>query len=217
MSAAVAKVFDRAPEVRQLFGVVTSADDDGVVVRGDDGVARQALRAVSCLVAPREGDRVLLSGAGAEWYALAVLQRDGDDVSLEAEGDVTLRSRRGAVSVAGAGEVRVMSGEAVRLAAGEVSVDAGRLQLAARVVEHVGALVSAQVDTVKVIAQAIDTSAERVTQRAKRVMRFVEDLDALRAGSVDHAIRELWQVRAKDAMLTARQLVKMDGDQIHMG
>lgn len=217
MSAAVAKVFERAPEARQLFGVVTVVDDDGLRVRGDDGESRTVLRAVSCLVAPREGDRVLLAGAGAEWYALAVLQRDGDAVELEAEGDVTLRSRRGAVTVAGAGEVRVMSGEAVRLAAGEVSVDAGRLQLASKVVEHVGALVSAQVDTVKVLAKAIDSTAERVTQRAKRVFRFVEELDALRAGHVDQAVSELWQLRAKDAMLTAQHLVKMDGDQIHMG
>lgn len=217
MSAAVTKVFERAPEARQLFGVVTGADADGLRVRGDDGETRAVLRAVSCLVAPREGDRVLVAGNGAEWYALAVLQRDGDDVELEAEGDLTLRARRGAVTVAGAGEVRVMSGEAVRLAAGEVSVDAGRLQLASRVVEHVGALVSAQVDTVKLLAKAVDTTAERVTQRAKRVMRFVEELDALRAGSVDQAVSELWQLRAKDAMLTARQLVKMDGDQIHMG
>jgi len=216
MSAAVAKVFDRAPEVRQLFGVVT-ATDDGLRVRGDDGETRVVLRAVSCLVAPREGDRVLISGAGAEWYALAVLQREDDAVELEADGDLTVRSRRGAVSVAAASEVRLMAGEAVRLAAGEVSVDAGRMQLAARAVEHIGALVSAQVDTVKVLAKAIDTTAERVTQRAKRVFRFVEELDALRAGNVDQAVSELWQLRAKDAMLTARHLVKMDGDQIHMG
>ena len=122
-----------------------------------------------------------------------------------------------AVTVAGDGPVHLMSAEAVRVASGEVSVDAARVNIAARVVEHVGALVSAQVDAVKVVAQAIDTSAERVTQRAKRVMRFVEDLDALRAGSVDHAVRELWHLRAQDALLMARKLVKMDGDQIHMG
>jgi predicted O-linked N-acetylglucosamine transferase (SPINDLY family) len=43
---------------------------------------------------------------------------------------------------------------------------------------------------VKCIARAIDTVVERVTQRAKRVYRFVEEFDQLRAEHIDYILAD---------------------------
>ncbi len=50
-----------------------------------------------------------------------------------------------------------------------------------------------------------------------RAYRFVEEMEHVRAGSIDYAARENVRFHGRNALVTAQQLVKMDGEQIHMG
>jgi DNA anti-recombination protein RmuC len=77
--------------------------------------------------------------------------------------------------------------------------------------------VDAEVSRMRATFATVDTVMERLSQRAKRVYRFVEELDQLRARRADYAAKETFQVHAHDTLLTSDQLVKIDGDQIHVG
>ena len=79
------------------------------------------------------------------------------------------------------------------------------------------AVARAELTRARVEAGAIDTVADRVTERVQRSYRTAEEFDHLRAGVIDHAARETLKLRSHDAVLTAEGLVKVDGAQIHLG
>jgi hypothetical protein len=96
----------------------------------------------------------------------------------------------------------------VRAAKGSVAVEE---------LGFLGRLVHAQVEKLALAAEEVDTVLARLTQRAKRVFRFVEEIDQTRAGTVDMRARGLVGIRGENAVLAARVLAKVDGEQIHLG
>jgi hypothetical protein len=73
------------------------------------------------------------------------------------------------------------------------------------------------VTKIALVAQEADTILTRLTQRAKRVFRFVEEIDQTRAGTVDLRAENLIGIRGENAIISARVLAKVDGEQIHLG
>ena len=179
----------------------------------------EANRALSCLLAPEVGDRVLLVRAepgGA--YILAVLTRPK-------EGPLRVRSPHDLSIEAPAGRVTVGSAEGIALqSAKSISMGAGRLELRAREAElfleglqYLGERIEATVGQLHTRAEALHSVAERCVQRLKRSYRVVEELDHHRAEQVDFSVRANFALRAKNALVAAKELIKLDGDQIHLG
>jgi hypothetical protein len=201
--------------------------DTGTVVRGVDGAvhvqaatgARVARRAASCLVAPQEGDRVLLALEGGQTWVLAVLERlGGGPLPLDLEGgDVRLRVPHGRLEVSAAAGADLVSGGAVEVVAPTLGLTADEARVAVSRVGVFGGFVAAQVERVQVVAGALDGTIERLTQRIKRSLRLVEESDQVRAGSLDYRADGVVQLQGRTAVVTAEQLVKVDGAQIHVG
>ncbi|MBM4359035.1 MAG: DUF3540 domain-containing protein [Deltaproteobacteria bacterium] len=203
----------------QASGVVTRREGPSFVVRAGSELVT-AERAVSCLVEPEIGDRVLLvreAEGGA--FVLAVLRRDSANTTtrLSLEGDVALTVGSGALEVLAREGVTIASPKEVALVAGELRAAASRARTALGELVHVGASVLGQVDTVKLVGQALDVVVERSIARAKRAFRFVEESDTVRAGEIDQRAEGLASLRGEHAVVTAEKLVKVDGGQIHVG
>ncbi len=214
----VAKRQVPAAEATQRTGYVVRVEGSTCVIRREDGEHR-ARRAVSCLVDPELGDRVLFAVAedGAA-FVLAVLEREEEGAAtLSLDRDLALRLpngrydvvTRGGVGIVSTGDVSVVSaGVEVRAAEGRVGVE--KLTVLAR-------SLLAEVATAKVVAGAIDSVLDRVTQRVKRAYRTVEELDQLRAERVDYRAEKAMHLSAEDALVTATGVVKLDGEHIHLG
>lgn len=202
----------------QRSGVVERVDDRSFTVRTAAGSVR-ARRAVSCLVEPEEGDRVLVAEVDAEeFWLLAVLERDrGAAVRLCAEGDLEVRLSQGRFSVAAQGGIDLATGGDVAVAAGAVDVHTDRARVTAGALEYLGATLSAEVERMKVFAVRCEEMYETWSQRVKRSYRTVSERDQLRAEQIDYAARENLSLRGENTVVTARELVKLDGEQIHLG
>jgi hypothetical protein len=188
----------------EATGTVVAVTDGAFGVwTGDETV--EAKRAVSCLVAPEEGDLVrLVRLVTADAYVLAVLERPtGRCARISTDGDLALELPSGRFTVSAAEGIDLVSREAVSFAA-------DRLEARARE----GSLF---LGSVKLIAGAVDTMLERLSQSAKRVFRRVEEVDHLRAGQIDYAAEGLTRLHGEHTLVTARELVKADGKQIHFG
>ncbi len=202
----------------EVAGHVVGLRPSELIVRaGDHEYA--AKRAMSCLVAPCLGDRVLLAVIDdGSAYVLAVLEREGEEPAvLDAGRSTQLRVARGrldlvaeeGVGLASPGEVSLVSPKLeVRALEGKIGVD----RLLA-----VGTELVAEAVRLRSVAGAVETVADRVTQRVKRVFRFVEELDQLRARRVDYTAKKALHLHGENSLLTAEKLVKMDGENIHMG
>ncbi|WP_437986020.1 DUF3540 domain-containing protein [Sorangium sp. So ce117] len=196
--------------------VVRAAGGVFVVATGSAEV--EARRAVSCMVEPAAGDVVLVSvlpERGA--YILAVLERQGSDLCVVLDGDLHVKLPRGRFVLGAAEGVTLASGKEVGVVAGELKVNARRGSLLVESLSYLGTAVQAEIEKAKVKAAAFDASFERVTQRLKRVYRFVEEIEQLRAERVDYVAKKNMSLRGENTLVTAEELVKLDGAQIHLG
>jgi hypothetical protein len=183
-----------------LMAEVLRVGDDGVTVafQGEELIAR---RAVSCLVEPEPGDVVLVGGPGTQPYVLAVLERPtGAALRLAAAGDVTLA----------AGGRLALQGDEVQVKARAVSVFAGMLSVG-------GGRILATVAKAKLVANLVETMADRLMSRATRSHRFVEESEHLRARHVDYRAEKHLHMQADAATVQGGVLVKVDAGQIHLG
>ena len=171
-------------------------------VRGEDievtsgGIAFTARRALSCIVEPAVGDRVLVARSldARESYVLAVLERDHDaPVTLVSPRDTELRVT---------GTLALVADDAT-IAAPRFSLLTGRARVHAT--------------RVTAILGTVESLLDRTVQRVKQVFRVVEEVDHVRAGRIDYEATATMSLHAENTTITAEGLVKMDGEQIQLG
>jgi hypothetical protein len=182
-------------------GEVLGPEGEGfaMLLGGQRAVAR---RAFSCLVEPAAGDLVLVAVAGGERYILAVLERRGDEA-------LRLTLAEGASITAAAGRIDI--------AAGTVAIEADAAQVAATTLGVSAGRTDVRLGPVRLIAEAIETMAERIIGRFRRSYRFVEEGEHLRARDIDHRASGHLHLRGDTTAVQAKALVKVQSGQIHLG
>lgn len=212
-------------EVAQLVGTVLRVEGRIFVVGTERGEVRSQ-RAVSCLVEPLVHDFVLVAafppakgqlGRDAHGYVLAVLERESKDVSLGCDGNMDVTLREGRFRVVSKEGVALVSPKEVQVVSESVSIHASTAKLVAREIVAVGASVLGELVDVKLRGTILDKVFDRVSERVQRSFRRVEELDQLRAKQIDHLADETLSLRSASAVVTAEDLVKIDGEQIHFG
>jgi len=191
-------------DVTQEQGLVLRRDGDSFVVRAGSGDFR-ARRAVSCLVEPQTDDLVLVAATErGTCYVLAVLERDeGAPTRLVAEGDLEIAAERGRVSITAKEELALASSHGIELAAASLGLKA----LDARLVA----------ERIKAYATSLDSVFDRWSQRVKRSYRTVEEADHLRAERIDYEAQRTVNLHGQNTVVTAQEIVKVDGGQILVG
>ena len=121
------------------------------------------------------------------------------------------------MSLASTEGVHIASSQDVSVVAGQFNVNAVEGVIGLQQLSYVGRLIKSEVEKVKVFAGSVDSWLDRLSQRVKRVYRTVEDLDQLKAGRIDHSAKKTMHLHGQHTLMTAQELVKLDGEQIHMG
>jgi hypothetical protein len=183
------------------------------------GVEYRAERAASCLLRPAAGDEVLVALLpDRRAFVLAVLTRDETKRSeIRVDGDLRIASDKGRVSISGSEGVAVVTPRDVEMVAGRITLKSAATALASEAITVVGKAVVLELDRVKLGARTFDSVLERFTQRVKRAIRTVEETDHLRAERIDYAAEKSLAMYGENAVVTAKELVKVDGGQIHLG
>lgn len=178
------------------------ARDGAGFILVQDGQELAARRAFSCLVEPEPGDLVLLGRTGAGGYILAVLERRGAaPMRLALPDGATL----------GTGEGRL------NLAAGTLVMEAETTQVATRTLGLSADRTEAQLGRATLVAEALETLAQRIIGRFRRSYRFVEESEHLRARDIDQRASGHLSLKGDVATVQAGLVVKVDGAQVHLG
>lgn len=215
MTQLAKKLTPHDPAAHQTTATVLRVEGRTLVLSGE----ARAQRATSCLVAPEPGDYVLVATDGyGESYVLAVLRREDEArVKLTADGDLEI--------VAPAGKVAIVSREGVDIAtSGDVGVAARAVSMRARVgsmvferLSYIGDAVRAEVGKARLEGGVLERFVDRVSETVKRSFRTVEELDQVKAKRIDYGAEQSIALHSENTVVAAKELVKVDGAQIHVG
>ncbi len=206
---------DRPNERMRSARVLLSRGNRFSVRFEDESGEAVAERAASCLLAPCPGDRVLVAQV-PEAFVLAVLERDAArPAEVAFDGDATIRSR-GRLDLQAREGVRVTT-KAFELVSRSLSLASGKADMLFERLDAVAATARASFDEAGLVAKTCDVVAERIAQRAERVYRFVSQLDQLRARHFDYRADHSAQIKGENTVIAARQVARMDGEQVHIG
>jgi len=182
-------------------GTILAREGDAWLL-GSAGEEMLARRAFSCLVEPTPGDVVLLGGDAARPFILAILERPGGaPMRLDLPDGATLGAEDGRLNIA-AGTL-VMEAATGQVAIGTLAVNAAR--------------VDGRVGRLGLVAEAIETIAERIIGRFRRSYRFVEESDHLRARDIDQRASGHLGLKGDTAAIQAGAVVKVNANQVHIG
>ncbi len=207
---------ERRPFQANGFVIGYEAKQAIVEVDGDVFTVR---RAASCLIEPVPGDRVLVAGdLPDELFVIAVLERDtSTTLSITVEGSLTLGAPDGRVSIAAGRGLDLASVGEMTLTTSELAVRAPKGQLFFDQLVYTGLKVLAHVERIRLVGEFLDLIADRINQKIKRSFRTVEEVDQVRSNQIDYRAEKNMSLRGQNALVTAKELVKLDGDQIHVG
>jgi hypothetical protein len=214
----VARKPRRAVDIFQQRGRVARVE--GAVIAVDTGEGTyEAKRALSCLVEPIQGDVVLVAiGDDGVSHVLAVLEREGrEPAHVSVDRDMTVKLSKGRFTVAAQDGIDLATARDVTVASAGVSVTAAEGSFVLKRLAYLGSVVHAEVERVKHAGIVLDSVLERVSQRVKRSIRLVEEVDHVRAAEIDYSAKSNMHLRGHNAIVTAEELVKIDGEQIHLG
>ncbi len=202
------------------YGLLVEDGGEAFVVAcaGDSYTAR---RAVSCLIRPEAGDTLLLSfDASGRCYILAVLERPGGATApkiLEMEGQVQLRIQRGGLKIAAAETLSLAAERQIALAAEHLTLDARQGSARIEELSFIGRMFRSRVETVKHIADTLDTIVRRVVQRLTSSYRYIEEHEEIQSASTRLLVEGTLTMQTQNTMHTAEGHIKIDAEQIHLG
>lgn len=183
-----------------------------------DGHWQPARVAAGCLLRPEEGDLVLWFVDQDAAWVLHVLERAPGErapqVSLPA-GTVLGTQDEGALHLR-AGSLHVEC-QAMAVNSDEVSVTTRAARLVADSCLSVGRLAESAFATFKLVGEHFSAFFDRAHSHAREHHRTSQELDLVKAGSLDLRAEQLASLHAANVAVDGEQLVKLRGGQIHMG
>jgi hypothetical protein len=203
-----------------VYGRVTGKCDGrfGVFTPAGPCTARVAL---SCMIAPEPGDKVLLSRDTEDaGYILAIVERPGAGsrgVTLGFEGPVSLDVKGGGFSVSAAEDVTMTARRSVSLASAVLEISAGTGEVRIGVLNFLGKALSSRIKRMKIVADAVDAVFRRSVQRMTSSYRYVEEHEEIQSASTRMLVDGTLTLQTRTTMLTAEGHIKIDAEQIHLG
>jgi hypothetical protein len=152
----------------------------------------------------------MVAGASEDaLYLIAVIaQADPGHATLAVGGELTLRST---------GALALQSGTAVHTHAPEWQLNAERAQCKVDTLDYQGAEVRFSVLVSRFVGRACEVVLDRLHLLTRSSFRLTEEVEQVRAGQIDMQASSTLRLHAKNTLVTSKELVKVDAEQIHMG
>jgi len=205
-------------KVVEEVGRVILVDGESLVVRTISGSYR-CKRAASSLVDPQPGDPVLVVRLpGERCYVLDVVEREaGTQTRITLPGDLAVELPSGRLQVSSEQGIDLLSGAKLNIVSHYLNVCATEGDIALRRLRFVGRYLRSHIEKVSVAARSAESMLDRFSQTVKRSYRTVLEHEQLRAESIRCWAKQTISIQSGDALVTAKKLVKLNGEQVHMG
>ncbi len=168
-----------------------------------EGEPRPAIRAAGCLLDPQEGDTVL-AYCGEEALPIVV------SVLLSGEGGEKRRMTfSGGVDISSDGEIGITARRFTGRFS-ECSLTGGTLSLAGEILSFTGRSIIHAGETLERVAGWL-------IDRARGASRHIEGVDRTLSGEILLETESMVSIQSRTTLISGSDLVKIDGDQVHLG
>ena len=224
---------DGAPSAPRLItGTVCGRAGAWLFVHGSEGEQRAQV-APSCLLAPEDGDVVLLCLApgmpsaepreGAmhtlpcHQYILAVLSRaEPAAATVQLPGGAQLVAQEGNLRIEGR-QVEIAASSGLSARTPQLTLEAVHGDLRFGHANASAGSFTGVIGELQLFARNLSSQVGRLVQKARSSFRTVEELDDLHAGRTRWEVEGHAQLHARQATVLAEGTVKIDGQRIDLG
>ncbi|TCR64182.1 DUF3540 domain-containing protein [Bosea sp. BK604] len=191
--------------------VVAAVDEDAAHADLQlGGASLRAAVAVSCLVRPIPGDKVLAFRGDGEAFVLGVLEREAPNyatLALPGHGNLAIEGET----------LSLTARQRLALKADGLDLQARTLAFIADKATWLGKALTAIVERWHVSAKAHEVSAETMTAKAENRIAIVDQVDTLRAQTQSIKIAGIVSETAQSKVIAVSDDLRMDGKRITMG
>jgi hypothetical protein len=206
--ADIVQTLETEPAAGHHIANIVSVDDDGAIVDVEfAGTRRQAGVAVSCLVRPLPGDRVLVYCDASRAFVLSVLEREGANwgvVSLPGRGNLSIEGET----------VAVAARQRMSLRADSIDLQAKLFAVLAERGSWIGKLYTLIADRLRSSAQVQETTADTLTVKAVERFAIVDRMDSLQAEMQATMISGVATETAHSKVISVTEDVRIDGKRV---
>lgn len=185
-------------ENNQLFVATVSgvhADHYDII----DSILRRGIRAASCLAIPQVGDSVLVFCSSQQLWIIAVLSGAGS-CNLALEGS----------------QIQVQ-GDQLTFRANEIQTTSDQWHASHNTLSLFTSQFMANIVSLEWIGKKLSTWIDLISCNSRRTMRNVSEIESVQCGNYDLQVHESMALSADNAVITAQNLIKVDGEQVHVG
>lgn len=203
----------------QLIGTVTQIHPGGRCTVRCDARDWEVPRAASCLLAPQTGDTALICGPDAsQVYLIAIITQVAPLAArIDTPGSLVIAAAQGSVTLEAGESVALRGARHTSLETAELDIQAGKGRVTVQDMDYLGMGLRASLGSLRVVGRSCEVVMDRISQLARHIFRLAEDTEQVRAGRIDQQAEQTVRVHARHTLVTGKDLVKVDADQIHMG
>ncbi|MDO5667189.1 MAG: DUF3540 domain-containing protein [Alcaligenaceae bacterium] len=174
-----------------------------------DGLKYLCEKAASCLLMPRPGDSVLISGPDREHlYIIAIIKQAAPEhAELRLSGQLTIHTEQFSLQAA----------KTIQLQSPHLELKAQTAQCVVDSADYVGKELRSTISITRMVGKVYEVIVDRLSQMSRNSFRITEQVEQARAGTIDYQAEDSARIHSKYTMVTAKELVKVDSEQIHMG
>ena len=189
------------------------------IIEDEYGSVHQAMPAVTCLIKPQVGDRVLSAQTSdGATYILSILERTDQTVAhMEFEGDVRMTLPEGRMEIIAKEGIVLGTQKDIELVANKLGLSAEQCEMVLNHLEFVGGHVVTKLGDIKLHADKVQSAIGNAVQIFQKRYVKVEGLDQLHASSIKQVAKDILALRSKFSFMRASKNVKVDGEQILLG
>lgn len=187
---------------QQGFGQVQAVTKHGYLVQQHQAGTLLMKKAFSCAFTPLVGDQVsFLKRDNGQHYILHILEREQETPAI-------IESEHG---------IQISSPEQISLQSETLDIINIKTQLTNETTQAFSKNINVQADQTSLKTRILESLAERSMQKFKDSFRMIERMEQTTAKDVINNIKNVFVQRSKNADISAKGDIKINGDRIHMG
>lgn len=193
---------DNSATQQQGFGKVQAKSKHGYIIKQHEAGTLLMQQAFSCAFTPEVGDEIsFIKSPNGQSYILNILQRTQ-------ESSAKIHSEHG---------IELHTSQGIDLQSNELSITNIKTEFTSTDTQVYSQSSNVQADNISVKARSVETIAERSLQKFKDSFRIIERIEQTSALDIIQNIKNVFLQRSKNADISAKGDIKINGDRIHMG